>query len=420
VVTGEYEERGNGGAPAGRLTDHISLGVLTGFIHHDLVDGILAETGRAEKRSRKLPARVVVYFTLAMCLFFDDDYEEVMERLVAGLRVFGWWRGWEIPTAGGITHARKRLGEEPLRLLFERAAAPIAHPGLAGAFLSGRRLMAVDGFSLDVPDTPANREEFGKLQDGPKASAYPKVQVLGLAECGSRAFVAAALAGCRAGETTLARQVLGRLEPGMLLIADRNFYGYELWRTAAETGADLLWRVKANLSLPVLGAFPDGSYRSVVLAHGLSASRRRHLVTAARRGEELDPAEAMAVRVVEYEIPDREGDGKGEVVCLVTTVLDPTDIPAPYLAAAYHERWQEEIGIGELKTSQRGNGRVLRSKTPELVRQEVWAMLLTHHAVRRVIAAAAEEADVDPDRLSFIRALRVIRRQITGPADFSP
>lgn len=407
-----------GGPVTGRLTDHISLGVLTGFFHHDLVDEVLAETGRVEKRSRKLPARVMVYFTLAMCLFFDDDYQEVMEKLVAGLRVFGSWRDWEIPTSSGVTHARKRLGEEPLRVLFERAATPIAHPGLTGAFLSGRRLMAIDGFSLDVPDTPDNRAEFGTIQDGPKGGAYPKIQVLGLTECGSRAFCAAALGSSRTGETTLAREVLDGLEPGMLLLADRNFYGYDLWRAAADTGADLLWRVKATLSLPVLEAFPDGSYRSVILAGGLVASRRRHLLDTARHGGGLDPAEAMIVRVVEYEIPDR--DGSGEVICLITTVLDPTDIPAPYLAAAYHERWQEEIGIGELKSSQRGNGRILRSKSPKMVRQEVWALLLTHHAIRRVIANAAEETDIDPDRLSFIRALRVIRRQITGPADFSP
>ncbi|WP_044887443.1 IS4 family transposase [Frankia torreyi] len=412
-------ENGNAG-PGGRLTDHISLGVLTGFVHHDLVDDVLVATGRVEKRSRKLPARVMVYFTLAMWLFFDDDYEEVMEKLVAGLKVFGWWRDWEVPTGSGITHARKRLGEEPLRVLFERAAEPIGHPGLKGGFLTGRRLMVIDGFSLDVPDTAANREEFEKLQDGPKASAYPKVQVLGLVECGTRAFLAAALGGCRTGETTLARQILGRLEPGMLVIADRNFYGYDLWRAAAETGADLMWRVKANLTLPVLESFADGSYRSVVLAGGLSAGRRRNLVENARHGVELDSAEAMTVRVVEYEITDR-GDGDGtETICLITTVLDPADTPAPLLAAAYSERWQEEISIGELKISQRGNGRVLRSKTPEMVRQEVWAMLLTHHVIRKVMADAAEEVDIDPDRLSFTRALRVIRRHITGPADFSP
>lgn len=417
-MTGDSEAGGNDETPFGRLTDHISLGVLTSTVGHDLVDEVLAETGRAGKRTRKLPARVMVYYTLAMCLFFDDDYEEVMEKLVAGLRAFRSWRDWEIPTASGVTHARKRLGEEPLRTLYERAATPLAYPGLTGAFLGGRRLMAVDGFSLDVPDTPANRDEFGKLSDGPKAGAYPKIQVLGLVECGSRAFLGAAVGGCREAETTLARPVLSRLEPGMLLLADRNFYGHDLWRTAAETGADLLWRVKANLVLPVLEAFDDGSYRSVVLAKGLSVSRRRTLVETARRGGDFDPDEAMAVRVVEYEIPDR--DGTNETVCLVTTVLDPADIPAPLLAAAYHERWQEETGIGEVKTTLRGPGGILRSKTPEMVRQETWAMLLTHHAIRKVMTDAAEEADADPDRLSFIRALRVIRRQITGPADFSP
>jgi hypothetical protein len=417
-VESENSADGNRGLPAGRLTDHISLGVLAGTFNHDLIDEILAETGRVEKRKRKLPARVMVYFTLAMCLFSDDDYEEVMEKLASGLRAFGAWHDWEVPTAGGITHARARLGEAPVRTLFERAATPLAHPGLPDAFLAGRRLMAIDGFTLDVPDTAGNQEAFGKPTDGPKAGAYPKIQVLGLLECGSRAFLAAALGGCRDGETTLARQVLPRLESGMLLLADRNFYGYDLWRTAAETGADLLWRVKASLALPVLDALPDGSYRSVVFAPSLSSFRRNALVTAARAGAPLDPGWAMAVRVVEYEIPNR--DGAHETICLITTLTDPTDAPAPILAAAYHERWAEETGIGEVKTTLRGPGGILRSKTPEMVRQETWAMLLTHHAIRKVMVDAAEEADIDPDRLSFIRTLRIIRRQITGPADFSP
>ena len=155
----------------------------------------------------------------------------------------------------------------------------------------------------------------------------------------------------------------------------------------------------------------------MVLAKGLSLTRRRTLVETARRGGDLDPDEAMAVRVVEYEIPDR--DGANETICLVTTVLDPADIPAPLLAAAFHERWQKGTGNGEVKTTLRGAGGILRSKSSEMVRQEVWAILLTHHAIRKVMTDAAEEADADPDRLSFIRALRVIRRHITGRRIFS-
>jgi hypothetical protein len=406
---------------SGRLTDHISLGVLAGVFHRDLVDDVLLATARVEKRSRRLPAHVMVYFVLAMWLFFEDDYEEVMTKLTAGLRLLGSWRdGWDVPTAGGITHARKRLGEEPLRVLFERAAAPVSHPGVKGAWLGGRRLMAIDGFSLDVPDSPANLEEFGKIQTGPKAGAYPKVSVVGLAECGTRAFIAAELGAARTAETVLARGVLGWLEPDMLLIADRNFYGYDLWRRAAETGADLLWRVKSTLVLPVLDTYPDGSYRSVVFASSASRGQRKTLLDTARTTTDLDPDEATAVRVIEYEVPDRDGNGTGELICLLTTILDYTDTPAPLLAAAYHERWQIEIGIGEMKTSQRGPGRILRSRTPDLIRQEIWALLLTHYAIRKIMTDAAEEADIDPDRLSFINALRVIRRQITRPADFPP
>jgi len=280
--------------------------------------------------------------------------------------------------------------------------------------------MGTDGFFLDVADEEANLERFGRLHSGPKQSAFPQVLVVGLGECGSRAIVGAALGGCRAGEKTLLAEVIPRFEPDMLVMADRNFYSFQLWRQASQTGADLLWRVSSNVKLPVLEALTDGSYRSVLINPKIQGKRREQLLRDALAGRQLDPDEAVAVRVIEYDIPDRDGNGTGELICLITTILDPEDVPAVELAAAYHERWEFEGLIDEIKTHQRGPGRVLRSKSPDMVEQEIWALLLTHYGIRKLMCSAADDAEADPDTLSFIRSLRVIRRQVTAQADFSP
>jgi hypothetical protein len=305
-------------------------------------------------------------------------------------------------------------------VLFDRVAGPVAGQGTKGAWLGRRRLMAIDGFMLDVPDTDENVEEFGRLDTGPKASAFPQVRVLTLSECGSHASVAASFGPCRKDERALLTGVIGAFEPDTLVIADRNFYGFELWQQALDTGADLLWRVTSTVTLPVIEPLPDGSYRSVVINPTIRGGRRVKLLGRIRSGESVPKEEAIPVRVVEYEIPDREGNGTGELICLITSILNPGDVTAIELATAYHERWENETSYNEKKTYLRRSGRVLRSKSPEMVRQEVWSLLLTHYAVRRLMCRAADEAGYDPDRLSFIRSLRVIRRQVTDQADFSP
>ncbi len=404
-----------------RLTDVISLGVLAEVIGRDLIEDVLDEAGRREQRTRRLPAHVMVRFCLAMCLFYDDDYEEVMRKLVGSLREMDSWRDdWQVPTTSAITQARQRLTEEPLRMLFERAATPVAGRGTKNAWLGARRLMAVDGFMLDVPDTTGNVEEFGRLDTGPKASAFPQVRVLALTECGSHASVAASFGPCRDDERALLAGVLGAFTPDMLVIADRNFYSFDLWRQALDTGADLLWRVKAGVTLPVVEPLSDGSYRSVVINPTISGARRVALLDRIRRGESVPTRQAVPVRVVEYDIPDRAGNGTGELVCLITSILDPAEVTAVELATAYHDRWESETSFREKKTYLRRSGRVLRSKSPKMVRQEIWAMLLTHYAVRKLMCRAADEAGHDPDRLSFTRSLRVIRRQVTDQADFPP
>jgi hypothetical protein len=404
-----------------RLTDRISLGVLAEVVARDVIEDVLAETGRREQRSRLLPAHVMMRFCQAMCLFFDDDYEEVMRKLVGSLKSMSSWRDdWKVPTTSAITQARQRLGFEPLRLLFERTAVPVARRGTKGAWLGSRRLMAIDGFLLDVPDTKANDEEFGRTSNGTKSNAFPQVQVLALGECGSHAIVGAALGPCNGGERELAEQILPSVQPDMLITADRNFYSFDLWGKFRSTGADLLWRVNSNLRLPVLRWLSDGSYLSVVCRPRIPGRQREELIRRAKRGDEVNAEEVHLVRVVEYDVPDREGNGSGELICVMTSVLEPVDATAEQIAAAYHERWECEGLIAEVKTHQRGPARVLRSQSPDMVRQEIWAFLLAHYGVRRLMCHAADEIGEDPDRLSFMRSLRVVRRHVTGQADFSP
>jgi hypothetical protein len=404
-----------------RLTDRISLGVLAEVFPRDVIEDVLTETGRREQRSRLLPSHVMVRFCQAMCLFFDDDYEEVMRKLVGALKSMSSWRDdWRVPSTAAITQARQRLGAGPLRVLFEKTAVPVARRGTKGAWLGSRRLMAVDGFMIDVPDTEDNVREFGRMDNGRKASAFPQAQAVVLGECGSHAITGAAVGPCNAHERVLAGQLASRLEQDMLVIADRNFFCFDVWQEFRQTGADLLWRVNANLDLPVVRWLPDGSYLSMIYHSKLGRRRRSELLHASDEDAEIDPAEAHVVRVVEYDIPDREGSAAGEIICVITSVLDPAGATAEELAAAYHERWECENLIDEVKTHQRGPTRVLRSKSAEMVRQEIWALLLTHYGIRRLMCNAADEIGEDPDRLSFMRSLRVIRRRVTGQADFSP
>ncbi len=411
----------------GRLTDWISLGVLASAVPRDAVDDAVEATGRGAKRSGgKLPPHVMVYFAMALALFADDDYEEVSARLTETLRGWGCWdEAWEVPTSGGITQARQRLGFEPLAELFSQVAVPVAEELTRGAFVGPWRLMAIDGFEWDCPASEANVAAFGfagASADDPGRAAFPKTRVVTISECASHAVVDARIggvAGKGAGEHSLARPMLRRLEEDWLLIADRNFYNWEDWCDAADTGAALLWRVKSDLRLPVLGLLPDGSYRSVLVSPKIKGKARQQLVEAARSGEDLDQGKARHVRVIEYEVPGRESDGTGELIALITTITDPRQAPAAVLAEAYHQRWEHETGNRQLKTYLRGPGRVLRSQSPDLVRQEIYGYLLTHYAISTLICQAATEADIDPDRVKFKRTARIIRRRAADPA-FSP
>src|SRR5215210_3541520 len=392
------------GLPAGvRLSDHISLGVIARAFPPDRVRQILAETGKASERERDLPAQVVVYYAIALALYMGSSTREVLRCLLEGLRWL--WGAEAVKVAGksGISQARSRLGEAPLQRLYEQVVGPIATRASKGAWYRAWRLVSLDGSCLDVADTEANRAAFGLPGASRGESAFPQLRFVALVENGTHVLFGARLGVYAEGETTLAGAVLAALRPGMLCLADRQFFGPALWLAATATGAELLWRGKHNLRLPREAVLADGSYLTTVYPG--DKDRRR------RTG-------GVRVRVVEYRL---EGVAGAEPLYRVlTSILDPQRAPAAELAALYHERWEIEVALAELKTGLRGAQVVLRSKTPELVRQEVWGLLLAHFAVRGLMHEAALRADEDPDRLSFSHAVRVIRRKLPQFAALPP
>jgi hypothetical protein len=383
-------------APAWR---RVGLGVLSASLPAGLIDEAVAATGVGQRRVRLLPARVVVLFVLACSLFGTDGYRQVWRQLVSG------WPALAriTPTRSAFTQARRRVGEAPLAYLFERVRGVQGAPGMPGVFLAGRRLVAWDGTKLHLADTEVNDAAFGRDRGGGTVAGYPRLWLLTLIECGTHAVIAAAFNG-RDGEHTLARRLIGDLRPDMLLIVDRNFFGYQLWAAAAGTGAGLLWRVKLDRQLPVVRALPDGSWLSVLKP------------PAHRRGQP-----AIPVRVCEYTVTVTSTSPAGvstrtERFRLVTNLLDADLLPAGQLADCYRQRWEAETGYQNLKTRQRGPKVVLRSRDPAGVRQETWAYLLTYQALRALISHTAAEHRLDTDQLSFLTCLRAARRHIINRA----
>jgi hypothetical protein len=383
--------------PAGsRITDYISLGVVARFFPVEKVREVLQETGRASVRQRDLPAHVVIYYVIALALYMRSSYREVLRCLLEGLQ----WLldpSVQVKVAGksGISQARSRLGAEPLKKLYDVVVRPIAEKRTKGAWYRQWKLVSLDGSTLDVADTAENSQAFGRPGASRGSSAYPKIRFVGLLESGTHVLWAARMNKYVIDEITLATAVVPALRKGMLCLADRFFPGYKLWQKAAQTGADLLWRVRQNARLEVDKRLADGSYLSRIYA---STSHRRK------------QRQAMVVRVMEYRLKDVPG--AETIYRLITTILDPKLAPAKELAALYHERWEIETTLDELKTHLRGAQIVLRSKTPELVQQEFYGLLMAHFAIRGLMHEAALQADEDPDRLSFVHAVHVVQRRM--------
>ncbi|WP_427018571.1 IS4 family transposase [Pseudarthrobacter sp. P1] len=382
-----------------RLSDHVSIGVFP----PDVVDAVIERTGAAEQRTRLLPSRLMVYYVMSLALFSAGSYEEVMRSLLAGMEwLTGRFGEWQMPTKAAIFKARTRLGSTVMAELFAEVATPFAAPDGPG-FYKKWRLVAVDGTTLDLADTPANERAYGRPGTTTDfKSAYPQARVLGLVECGTHAVLSAVVAGLSTSEHDLYPALQADLDASMLLMADRGFFSYTAWTDSAGTGAALLWRVKASNLLPVVEELADGSYLSDLYA---SPKDRR---------KDTDP---VRVRVIEYTVTT------GEEVSgfrLITTLLDPEAAPAQDLAGAYARRWEIESSFDELKTRQRGPGMVLGSKTPGGVLQEIYGHLCVHYAIRSLIGSVARHFEEDPLRFSFTRTLRAAKRSLAGRPAFSP
>jgi hypothetical protein len=416
-----------GGWPStrGRVLAGVGAGVLTRWITPALADEVLAEAAVAaggrpcQRRFRALPGRLGVYFVLGLCLFGELPYRAVLKELTSGLGGALGAAGWQVPASTALTGLRRRLGGEPFELLFWRLCGPLSPGESAWSHICGLLAVAWDGTTVKAPASSENIAAFGEVR-GRKPGHYPQVRLVTLVACGTRALLGAAVGPWRGtGERALAASLLGQLRAGMLLLADRGFYSFRLWTAAAGTGAALLWRVPASMHLPVVTALPDGSWLTHI--NDPAAARRRLHQNGRRRrrgsklGPDTGPLPGITVRVIEFSLAVTTSDGavRTERYRLITTLTGWHAAPAPDLAAGYAWRWAIETGFGEFKTSLRGSGRILRGRTPDLARQELWACLVIYQAIRAVICLAAASASLDPDQISFTATLHAIRRTHT-------
>ena len=377
----------------------VRLEVLDEAFPVSKIESILGQMNRQSVRVRKLPATMMVYYVIALGLFVSVGCREVLRRLLESSR-WVWPDKVELSTETAITKARKRLGFEVIERLYREIVGPIAARKSPGAFYRSWRVVSLDGSTLEVADSDANDAAFGRPGASRGKSAYPQIRFVALLENGTHILFGAVMDAFRVGEVTLAARVLGRLRRGMLCLADRNFFSYPLWKQALASKAALLWRVKKNLRLPRLRVHADGSFDSVIYA----SDRDRR---ASQNG--------IRVRVIEYHIK-----GYSELYRLVTNVLDPTKAPAEELARLYAQRWTIETALGEVKDQLPKQKLILRSKLPDLVRQDFFGLLLAHFGIRSEMYAAAAEVNEDPTELSFVHAINVIHRKLHRFVSFPP
>ena len=383
--------------PAG-LGDRPLLEALEAAIPDESVEAAIEASGGRERRRRRLPTHLVVTLVVAMGLWAAESMRHVLAEVVAG------WRegaasdrpAWRLPSTAAIVQARQRAGTRLLRELLHAVARPVATPRTRGAFLGGLRLMAIDGTTLVVADTPESARAFGRPTTGRGVGAFPQLRVLALIETGTHVICDAVIRPFRAGEVPTALRLLRSVGPGMLLLWDRGFHSYALVRATLQREAHFLGRTRRNVVLRP----------TEVLADGSSLARVYPSPEARRRDED-----GIELRVVEYALDTPAGPGR-ETYRLITSLLDERAFPAERLAATYHERWEIETALDEVKVHQWAHPRPLRSKHPREVVQEVHGLLLAHLAIRTVMHQAALREGIDPDRLSFTGALRVLRRAI--------
>jgi hypothetical protein len=426
---GVAHDGSEGVSPEGWLPDRVSVGALTKTFPPELVDRVVNTTDTREVRRRLLPARLVVYFVLALWLFRGRNcgYGRVLSKLVDGLYhrrrgrqlldgqldPAGWvdagqGRRWRPPNISSLSRARARLGADPLHMLFDQVAGPVGADDADGVFCCGLRVVSMDGSTTDVPDTKENDAHFGRPSNATRDGAFPQVRWLVAAESGTGALLGASFGPYTVGEQTLARDLLPALGPDTVVLADRNFLSHALARDVLATGAHILWRASASFNLTPTHVLADGMYLAVLHP--------------ARKAD----GPPITVRVIEYTVhtsPADGGDGDGEeesseVFALVTDLLDPEAYPALDLACAYPMRWQSETVIGHHKTDMGEGMPVLRSKDPEGVAQEMWALFAVYHAIHTLIGAAVDATGIPPEKISFPQALTAVTDTVT--ADFPP
>lgn len=403
------------------MPDRIGIGVLTAAYPPDVVDTAIDTWDARELRKRDLPARLMVYYAMAMTLFMDCGYGEVWNKLLTGLV---WARTFRLrrenrmqPSPAAISKARVRLGWEPLAEVLGASMVPAqSGPEQAPwAYWRGLRKLAIDGFTMNAQACAANDAEFGRPSNEKGEGAFPQVRIVALAETGSRALQGVQVGPLSQGEQTMARTLWPLLKPGDLVVGDRGFLSHEDLAAVIAAGAHAIFRVKADIDLPILQVLTDGSYLSRIADPEQARKLRR---------KKTPPADipGITVRIIEYSVSCQDDDAApGELFCLATTLTDPDAHPMQEFADRYAERWELETAIGEVETRLRGGPEVvLRSKSPDMVRQEVYALLCVYQAIRHLIATAADTTGIDPDRISFTRALQAVRRHVSDEAALSP
>jgi len=384
-----------------RLMDKLTLGALIARYPRNQVELVLNKTKTNSIRRRLLPAFLVVYLVMVIGLYPNVSVREALRITLERLRkLFGQER-IKIGVGSAITKARQRLGVSPFKELYRIIVKPTKNRKLKGCYYRGKHLVAIDGNTVNVQDTSKNRKYFGSHSNQHGVTGYPILKWVGLGECGTHIIFAMKTGGMHNCERELFKPLLKHLRKSMLLLADRYYYTFHLWKLCNDTGCSLLWRVQKGLKLKSIKHFSDGSY--------LAKIRPSEKLTKKGLCKEN---EEMTVRVIKYNVVFEDGT-VGDPIRLITNLLDPKHAPAEELAKLYTERWHIETGFDEFKTHLKGAPRVLRSQLPELVMQEFYGFLLAYYVVRKVMVDAALKADIAPVELSFVHTVRVIKRKLS-------
>jgi hypothetical protein len=379
----------------------VSLGALSKFFPVQQIEEILRANKREEKRRRKLPSLELMLFLIALGLHASEGCRAVLRRILLRKGPVAEEELDRMSSDSAISQGRSRLGWKPIRDLYRSVVRPMATRKTIGAWYRRWRLVSLDGSTLDLADTSRNERAFGRPGASRGKAAFPQLRWVTLLENGTHVLFGAEMGRYKLGEKTLAKKVITRLPADALCLADRNFFSYVLWNAALATGAALLWRVSSNLILPKLRRLSDGSYLSKIYPSSKARPKDK---------------DGVLVRVIEYRLEP----GGTEVYRLLCSILDPRKAPAVQLANLYPKRWTIETVLGEVKTRLRGARVVLRSKVPDLVRQDFYGLLLAHFGVRALMHQAALEQNIDPADLSFVHAVRTIDRYLPMYVSFFP